>query len=364
AGTPYFNGWIDFNNDGDWQDAGEQIFLDFPLPAGIHSLNFNVPAGAATGSTFARFRYSTFASLGTTGYAADGEVEDYKIEIIETPDDDCKMHYHQWPDTTWTGIDVRATEPVILADDFLCTESGLINSIHIWGSWKEDMLSEMPTFTLSIWSDNPNGPGGYSQPDELLWTKDYDFTAYTYSIYHTVDEGEYWWDPYTGDWLSPGDWTVWQYDFAIPDSEAFEQVEDSTYWLSVQVFDPMELDFGWKTSVNHWNDDAVWGTDGLDWIELTYPDQHPYYPESIDFAFYVDCTPTPPVVNISTTNDTVCVSWTAVPCANTYTVYSSTDPYATFPSGWTVEQSGITTTTWCEDVSSTNKKFYRITSVK
>ena len=50
--------------------------------------------------------------------------------------------------------------------------------------------------------------------------------------------------------------------------------------------------FGWKTSREAWNDDAVWGDDGypynMNWQELIYPSNHPAYAgESIDLAFVI-----------------------------------------------------------------------------
>ncbi len=74
------NAWVDFNADGDWADAGEQIFADAALSAGNNYLTFNVPAGIASGSiSFTRFRYSTAAGLSYIGLAPDGEVEDYQL---------------------------------------------------------------------------------------------------------------------------------------------------------------------------------------------------------------------------------------------------------------------------------------------
>ena len=369
SGVAFFNSWIDFNADGDWSDANEQIFTDLPLSAGIKPLNFNVPIGATIDSTYARFRFCTVAGIADTGYAPDGEVEDYKIEISEVPDDDCKMHYHQWPDTTWYGMDVRATEPIILADDFLCIEDGLINSIHIWGSWLFDMVMP-PAFYLSIWSDNPDGPGGFSQPELEFWGRYFGYGDYIESLYTTTN-GEFWYDPTSQLLLPFADLMIWQYDFTIPDSEAFVQEVGTTYWLSMTVMglppDP-NIGFGWKTSVNHWNDDAVWSLgyakDRLTWNELRYPDGHPFHPYSIDFSFYINCEPSTPIVNISVSSDTVYVTWDPIPCADSYTVYSSLDPYAPFPSGWTVEQTGIITPSWCENASGTTKKFYKVVAVK
>ena len=54
--------WIDFNGDGDWDDAGEQIFNDEAVTTGVNHLSFAVPAigaGSEAGTTYARFRIST-----------------------------------------------------------------------------------------------------------------------------------------------------------------------------------------------------------------------------------------------------------------------------------------------------------------
>jgi hypothetical protein len=80
------NAWLDFNHDGDWADAGERIFLDRPLVAGVNSLYFVTPVSATLAPpedpTFARFRYNTTGNLSFTGLALDGEVEDYAVAII------------------------------------------------------------------------------------------------------------------------------------------------------------------------------------------------------------------------------------------------------------------------------------------
>jgi hypothetical protein len=75
------NAWIDFDGDGSWADAGEQIFTDEVLVPGNNLLSFSVPANAAIGDAFARFRISTQSGLAFTGVAPDGEVEDYRVTI-------------------------------------------------------------------------------------------------------------------------------------------------------------------------------------------------------------------------------------------------------------------------------------------
>src|SRR6185369_7954576 len=73
--------WIDFNADGDWADADEQVFTNISLTLGTNTLTFTVPATATLGGTFARFRFSSAGNLSYTGDAADGEVEDYGVGI-------------------------------------------------------------------------------------------------------------------------------------------------------------------------------------------------------------------------------------------------------------------------------------------
>ncbi|QTA82016.1 HYR domain-containing protein [Desulfonema limicola] len=78
------NAWIDFNADGDWEDTGDQIFIDKNLSAGVNTLSFTVPADAKPGTVFARFRFSTSGGISYTGAADNGEVEDYAVSI-ESP---------------------------------------------------------------------------------------------------------------------------------------------------------------------------------------------------------------------------------------------------------------------------------------
>jgi hypothetical protein len=371
------NAWLDFDGSGSW-DASEQIFTDRSLIPGWNSLNFSVPTSAIPGNTFARFRFDTGGGLGVTGSASDGEVEDYQVEIEENLHDGLKMHYHQWPDTTQFGVDVCVMEELdytrIVADDFLCVETGPINSIHIWGSWKfDEIIPDNAIFDLAIWSDNPIGPSGWSEPLTLLWQKQFIPGEYNESIYYDTPNGEWWYDPCTGEFIFPGDFIVWEYHFIIPDTSAYMQEAGTIYWLSVRTHfvEPSPEQFGWKSSVNHWNDDAVYQcmypTDP--WTEMIYPFSHPFNQSgeehvSMDMAFYIDCHPRDPQnITISKVGTNITLQWDSSWCASYYNIYSSTDPYATFPGGWTLEATGITVTTWNDPVSTAgSKKFYRVTA--
>jgi hypothetical protein len=82
TGAGYFSGWVDFNNDGDWDDIGEHVFADQPLAPGVSHLFYQVPMAAVPGFTYARFRFSRETGLNYYGCAKDGEVEDYLVQIM------------------------------------------------------------------------------------------------------------------------------------------------------------------------------------------------------------------------------------------------------------------------------------------
>ncbi|MCD4796748.1 MAG: hypothetical protein K8R49_06240, partial [Candidatus Cloacimonetes bacterium] len=65
----------------------------------------------------------------------------------------------------------------------------------------------------------------------------------------------------------------------------------------------------------------------------------------------------PVITNIYVESGNVYIEWETVNRATSYTVYSDTDPYGSFT---TVEQAGITSTSWNEPL--VDKKFYRVTA--
>lgn len=90
GGTGFLQAWIDWNQDGDFGDAGEQIATNAVdggagdtdgSTNGTIELSVSVPASALSGDTFARFRISSTAGLNESDDARDGEVEDYVATI-------------------------------------------------------------------------------------------------------------------------------------------------------------------------------------------------------------------------------------------------------------------------------------------
>lgn len=78
--------WFDWNADGDFNDAGEQMITAQAVAVGVTNLNIAVPVTAVIGPTFARFRVCTnntaLDNCNTpVGTVQSGEVEDYQFTV-------------------------------------------------------------------------------------------------------------------------------------------------------------------------------------------------------------------------------------------------------------------------------------------
>ncbi|MGB2769173.1 MAG: hypothetical protein WBC88_05545, partial [Candidatus Zixiibacteriota bacterium] len=184
---------------------------------------------------------------------------------------DHKMHFPQLPDED--GWDVNATQPLVLADDWQCSDSGWVKDIHFWGSWKHGIEGQIIGFWLSIHSNIPGPP--YSMPGETLWelyVEDFGFTP----IDPPTMEG--WFDPSTGEVIPNDHQAYFQYNIFLDEPDWFWQDQDVIYWLNISaiVADPVGTQWGWKSSENHFMDDAVWAYWGeLDWVKMYEPGTSP-----------------------------------------------------------------------------------------
>ncbi len=204
------------------------------------------------------------ASLGGTfkgaGTACFGDTNGNGIDdACEDPwelGDGHKMHYPQLPDEE--GWNVNAIYPTILADDWMCSESGPVKDIHFWGSWLDGNTGVINSFTIQIYTDIPaDPPMFYSRPGTLIWERDIN----NFNATHIMpDLFEGWYDAATGLILPDNHLDYWQYDILLPEPDWFIQDEGAIYWLAItaNVEDPIDTRWGWKSSIEHWNDDAVW----------------------------------------------------------------------------------------------------------
>ena len=78
------NAWIDYAGNGDFADFDDQVIAALPLSAGSHPVTLDLPCAlvALDKPVVARFRLSSEAALAAEGDAADGEVEDYLVQLV------------------------------------------------------------------------------------------------------------------------------------------------------------------------------------------------------------------------------------------------------------------------------------------
>jgi LruC domain-containing protein len=93
SSSGYLQAWFDWNRDGDFDDADEQVATDRALSAGDNTIIVRVPINADIGTSWSRFRFGSQTGIGYSGGATDGEVEDHAIEIS-----DLGVSYQYYPD--------------------------------------------------------------------------------------------------------------------------------------------------------------------------------------------------------------------------------------------------------------------------
>ena len=189
-------------------------------------------------------------------------------------------------------------EPIV-ADDFLCTNGKPITEVRFWGSYLSpagDMHWEQanpgppastlpPTpgvekFKLSFHKDIPAGADPemlWSHPGELIrnvWIdSDQVIERYWDSIPHTDHTGLTWWEH--------------KFYYIIRLTEElggpFDQEEGIIYWLDVGARPNIQSNWfwGWETSRDHWNDNAVRDNNASGYWE----NLGNVYHERIDMAF-------------------------------------------------------------------------------
>lgn len=189
------------------------------------------------------------------------------------PPTDCvdtnTVKYVQWPNVQ-NGYDVwnsstfppNVTDgPWLLADDFVCTNTGPITDIHLWGSWLNNFVaSNSITFWLGIFTDVAANPPTepFSHPGNLIWNQCFGPGQYS----------EMPWSPASEQFIDPGppsflgtDNEVWYYCFfpTNPPTQQGLPAAPKRYWLAVYALLPAGTAdyFGWKTTTNVQNDVSV-----------------------------------------------------------------------------------------------------------
>jgi hypothetical protein len=187
----------------------------------------------------------------------------------------------QFPDMA-DGINIVSEPGQDVADDWLCTNGRPVTEVHFWGSyltpdgerhWEQENpgppqfpLPQPPTvvqeFRFRFHSDIPAGANPekpWSHPGELLQEVGIPFDQVRYhywdSVPHTDPTGNVWWEH--------------KYRYIVKLEEPFNQEEGRVYWLDIAAVpvDDNQWVWGWETSKDHWNDNAVRRQEGS-WLPI------------------------------------------------------------------------------------------------
>ncbi len=199
-----------------------------------------------------------------------------------------KMHYPQLPDPN--GWDVSGAAPIVLADDWECTETGPVSDVHIWGSWFDDISFDPITDIHVSIHDNvlPDPLIPWSRPGNLLWERDFDASQFTVRDYGMGDQG---WLDLVQIFAETSNHKMFHQINIVDIQDPFTQIVGEIYWLDISVTTEHGASFwGWKTTQDHFMDNAVYGTlsgGDINWQPLF----DPFTTESLDLAFVI--TPEP-----------------------------------------------------------------------
>jgi hypothetical protein len=306
----FLNAWIDFNIDGDWADAGEQIFTDVTLTVGVNTLTFVIPASATLGNSFSRWRYNTQGGLSYDGIHPDGtvpygEVEDYQVEIECGVI--CPTGSIPEGEPCGTSSNQGCNDPVnplwttVACSDTICAETYADNS-HRDTDWYELQIPAPMRVRMTIASD----------------------IALYYGLIEPLHPGQVDCDSLTG-LVNPFN----SVNACSNSSLEIDMPVAGTYWL--------------------WTGPQVYN--GFPCVDGPYV----YY-------FYLDCLEMYPQIRISYDGTDITLDWNSVAGADYYRVYSSTDPYAAFPGSWALEAAAVYGNSWSETYPG-GIKFYKVVAV-
>ncbi|MBE0639828.1 MAG: T9SS type A sorting domain-containing protein, partial [Bacteroidales bacterium] len=162
----YLSSWIDLTGNGTFTDAGEKIFSNILLTPGWNTLSANITPNARVGITYIRFRFCSTAGLNFFGLAADGEVEDYRVNIYPAG---------------WGYIPSPVTHLILIPLN-VGLNANLLNPDDILGVFYTDEAGNLKCGGASAWDGTTNqvliangddittiGKTGFAEDEELQW---------------------------------------------------------------------------------------------------------------------------------------------------------------------------------------------------
>ncbi len=161
AGSTYNEGysvWIDYNQDGDFEDAGEQVFTKVKSKDATATGNFTIPGSALVGSTRMRvvMQYDKVppSSCGTFNY---GEAEDYTVNIsgargvtsVNNPSAKAEMNLFPNPTTSEINISLSGLEKGGTIQIFSIT-GALVKQLELTSNESKINVSNLPTGVYTV----------------------------------------------------------------------------------------------------------------------------------------------------------------------------------------------------------------------
>ncbi|MBQ4802099.1 T9SS type A sorting domain-containing protein [Aquimarina sp. MMG015] len=184
TGTVYAEGysvWIDYNNNGDFDDTGELVWSKSPSTDSSNSGSFTVPSGTSETSVRMRvsMKYNAIpTSCETFTY---GEVEDYTINLSADgsgggnipPTGYCDSNGQITSDEYISNVQIGSINNTTTAEaggygDYTAITTNLsnTNTITITPTWTGTIYNE----GYAVWIDY-NRDGDFDDSNELVWSK-------------------------------------------------------------------------------------------------------------------------------------------------------------------------------------------------
>lgn len=275
--------WIDFDVDGTWTQATDQILKGASLTAGSNVLTVAVPAGARVGApTFARFRFSSAGNLPYDGPGQGGEVEDYAvwlgeggplipgqrpahakwsqppIEIDPNLAPNVRPVFCGWNQPSESSVleDQRRVWQIAL-DDFHCLGPIPVTRLRWWGSYEGWDRLELPAtlpeaWQITFWVNRLENVDVVPFAEKPAWCLDIPSERV-----HVQPAG-------TSQFPQQSAETCFMYELLLDPNEWFWQSEfpseQNVYWIGIAaVYPPGAADeehWGWMTRPEPWRDPA------------------------------------------------------------------------------------------------------------
>lgn len=182
-------------------------------------------------------------------------------------------------------------ESALVADDIHSGENGSISKIIWWGGykgWNENSLTQTASpddkpvnFTIQLYKYADGEP---PTPGDLLLEQS--ISSYNEQWLQAIPQ-----------WNVPGKYHhIYKYEAQL--NPEWEPEPGLLYFLGIQAkFNTASptYEWGWVNSEDHWNTDASQKIGTGSWEELTYPNEHRLFGQSMDMAFAIQIkqSPTP-----------------------------------------------------------------------